>query len=425
MIPSLAWILPFVAMLLAIAILPLACGRWWESHLNKLKISLPLGLVVVAYLLVHFGPAGVARIHHTLIEYTQFIMLLGSLYILSGGILLTGDLEATPGVNLAFLSLGAALASVIGTTGASMLLIRPLLKTNSERRHVSHTVIFFIFLVSNIGGSLTPVGDPPLFLGFLRGVPFTWTLSLWPEWLVAVALLLGVYYLWDTIRHRQETRRDLQRDRTHIRPLRLRGQVNLLLLGGVVAAVAFLPTPLREGTMLLAAGLSLLLTPKGLRKEHKFTYGPIIEVVVLFLGIFLTMIPALWLLEAKGASLGLDRPWKFFWATGGLSSFLDNAPTYLVFFEAAIGIPFGDHYGALIGATGGHHGIPDLILKAISLGAVFMGANTYIGNGPNFMVKAIAEEARVKMPSFFGYMKYSIGILVPLFLVITLLFFRG
>ena len=298
-----------------------------------------------------------------------------------------------------------------------MLLIRPLLQTNAERRYVAHTVVFFIFLVSNIGGCLTPLGDPPLFLGYLRGVPFTWTLSLWPVWLTMVVILLVVYGVWDTIMHARESPQALRLDRIYIEPLRLQGSSNFLFLGLVITAVAFVPSPWRLLLMLAATGGSLLLGETTARHTNQFTYAPIIEVAILFLGIFLTMIPALEFLDQYGASLGVNTPARFFWVTGAFSSFLDNAPTYVAFFEAARAQTHLALGSTLVA------GVPDLWLKAISLGAVCMGANSYIGNGPNFMVKAVAEEAGIKMPSFFGYMVYSGLILMPLFVGITLLVF--
>lgn len=412
------WLLitPFVLMLLAIAVLPLVAGHWWEHNIHKALVALLLGLPIAGYLLWQ-GEAGWHSLQHTLLEYAEFIVLLGALYTISGGIALRGDLQATPLVNGCFLALGALLASIMGTTGASMLLIRPLLQTNAERRYVVHTVVFFIFLVSNIGGCLTPLGDPPLFLGYLRGVPFTWTLALWPQWLAMVVMLLVVYGVWDTLLHARETPQALQLDRTHIEPLRLQGISNIVFLGLVVGAVALVPSPWRALLMLAATGGSLVLGETAVRAANNFTYAPIIEVAVLFLGIFLTMVPALELLHQHGASLGVNTPARFFWITGALSSFLDNAPTYVTFFEAARAQP--DHaLGEPLVA-----GVPDIWLKAISLGAVFMGANTYIGNGPNFMVKAVAEEAGVKMPSFFGYMGYSCLILLPLFAGLALVVF--
>ncbi len=413
-----SWLLivPFVLMLLAIALLPLVAGPWWERNINKVLVTLVLGLPIAGYLLLQ-GEAGWHSVQHTLREYVEFMLLLGSLYIISGSIILRGDLQATPVVNGCFLALGAVLASIMGTTGASMLLIRPLLQTNAERRYVTHTVIFFIFLVSNIGGCLTPLGDPRLFLGYLRGVPFTWTLSLWPEWLAMVLILLVVYGVWDTFLHTRETPQALQLDRTRIEPLRLQGGSNLLFLGLVIGAVALVPALWRALLMLAATAGSLVLGGTAGRAANKFTYAPIVEVAVLFLGIFLTMAPVLGLLHQHGTSLGINTPARLFWAAGGLSSFLDNAPTYMTFFEAARAQTSATFAGATVA------GMPAIWLKAISLGAVCMGANTYIGNGPNFMVKAVAEEAGITMPSFFGYMRYSCLILLPLFVGMTLVVF--
>jgi Na+/H+ antiporter NhaD/arsenite permease-like protein len=409
-------VLPFLLMLLSIAILPLTLVHWWEKNANKALIALALGLPIAAYFLFQ-GEAGWRSVHHALVEYVEFIILLGSLYIISGGIVLQGNLRATPLVNSCFLGLGTLLASLMGTTGASMLLIRPLLHTNAERRHVQHTVVFFIFLVSNIGGCLTPLGDPPLFLGYLRGVPFAWTFSLWPAWFGLSAVLLVVYGVWDTVLYARETAFARQRDRALIVPLRVRGSVNFLFLGLVVLAVAAVSTPWRSLLMLAAALGSLMVGKPALRAANKFSYAPIIEVAVLFIGIFLTMIPALELLRHHSGTLGVDTPAKFFWSTGVLSSFLDNAPTYVTFFEAARSQTSSAMEGPIVA------GVREVWLQAISLGAVFMGANTYIGNGPNFMVKAVAEDAGVKMPSFFGYMCYSGLILLPLFGVLTLVVF--
>jgi Na+/H+ antiporter NhaD/arsenite permease-like protein len=409
-IPSLLWVLPFVLLLLSIAVLPLAAPHFWDSNLRKLALAVALGGPVVAlYALENPG-----ALSHTASDYLSFMALLGSLFVISGGILLDGDVEATPAVNTAFLATGAILASLIGTTGASMLLISPLLKTNQERRRVAHTVVFFIFLVSNIGGCLTPLGDPPLFLGYLAGVPFTWTLRLAPAWLFTVGLLLTVYFLWDTSQYVHEARTDLLRDRLEIRPLRLAGWENLFLLPLILASVALLHAPWRELAMVGLAALSLLRTDPGLRQANRFSFDPILEVAALFAGIFATMLPALDLLRTRGGELGVREPWQFFWATGFLSSFLDNAPTYLTFLALAQGQ----------GLRAEVVGVTHEVLAAISLGAVFMGANTYIGNGPNFMVRAIAERRGVRMPSFAGYMVWSGGLLVPVFLVVTLLHFR-
>ena len=401
-------VLPFVAMLLAIAFLPLTLPHWWEPNRNKLVVAAGLGLPVLLLYLAREPRALV----HMAGDYVSFIVLLTGLYVIAGGILLRGDLEATPAVNSAFLGTGAALASLIGTTGASMLVIRALLQTNRERAHVTHTVVFFIFLVSNIGGMLTPLGDPPLFLGYLAGVPFTWTLRLWRPWLTMTLVLLATYFVWDTIQHRRESRAALRRDHTRIEPLRIHGGLNGLWLAGVVAAVALLHAPVREVAILGLAAVSLWQTPREIRRANQFTAYPMVEVAALFFGIFLTMIPALELLHLRGAELGVREPWQFFWVAGGLSSFLDNAPTYLTFLALAQGL----------GLAGDVVGVPHSILAAISLGAVAMGANSYIGNAPNFMVKAIAEAAGVRMPSFLGYMVYSGAVLLPLFGLVTLLF---
>ena len=402
-------VLPFLAMLLTIALFPLWLPHWWESNRSKLAVAAVLGApVLVLYLARQPG-----ALVHMAADYVSFITLLAGLYVIAGGVLLTGDLEATPLVNTAFLATGSLLASLVGTTGASMLLIRPLLQTNRERARVTHTVVFFIFLVSNIGGMLTPLGDPPLFLGYLQGVPFAWTLRLWGPWLTMTATLLVLYYAWDCRQHARETKAALGRDHTQIEPLRIRGALNALWLVGVVAAVAFLHAPVREVAILALAGISLWQTPKTIRRANEFTSAPMVEVAVLFLGIFLTMIPALELLHVRGGELGVREPWQFFWATGALSSFLDNAPTYLAFLALA----------QSLGLPADVAGVPHVILAAISVGAVAMGANTYIGNAPNFMVKAIAEAAGVRMPSFFGYMAYSGAALLPLFALVTLLFF--
>jgi len=402
-------VLPFVAMLLAIAVCPLWMSHWWEPNRNKLVVAGALGLPVAGLYLVREPPA-LLRMGE---EYVSFIILLAGLFVIAGGIRLTGDLEATPLTNTAFLAIGSVLASLLGTTGASMLLIRPLLQTNRERTRVKHTVIFFIFLVSNIGGLLTPLGDPPLFLGYLQGVPFSWTFRLWPQWLVGVAALLLTYFVWDSIHHAREPLAALRRDRAQQEPLRLAGTLNGLWLAGVVVAVALLHEPWRELAIVALATVSLWTTPGRIRHANGFTAYPILEVAALFFGIFLTMIPALELLRTRGSELGVREPWQFFWASGLLSSFLDNAPTYLTFLALGQGLRLADEVV----------GVPHATLAAISTGAVFMGANTYIGNAPNFMVKSIADEARVQMPSFFGYLAYSSLVLLPLFALVTRLFF--
>ena len=402
--------LPFVAMLLAIAILPLWRPHWWERNGNKLLVAGALGLpVLVLYLFRHPG-----ALLETGEEYVSFIVLLAGLYTIAGGVRLRGDLIASPRTNTAFLALGALLASLIGTTGASMLLIRPLLQTNRERTRVTHTVVFFIFLVSNVGGLLTPLGDPPLFLGYLEGVPFFWTLRLWAPWLVTVVALLAIYFVWDVRAFAREPLAAVWLDRVLVEPLRVSGLLNALWMGVVILAVVFLHAPAREGVIVAMAVCSMMTTDRAIRGANAFTAAPMIEVAVLFLGIFLTMMPALDLLRARGGELGVRQPWQFFWASGALSSFLDNAPTYLTFLALGQGLGLAKEVV----------GVPHAILAAISVGAVFMGANTYIGNAPNFMVKSIAEEAGLKMPSFFGYMAYSGAILVPIFVVLTFVFFR-
>jgi len=409
-VPALGWTAPFVMMLLSIAVLPLAAPRLWESNAHKLGVAALLGLPVLL-LYLRDDPSALV---HTGRDYLSFIVLLGSLFVVSGGILATGDLEATPRTNTAFLAVGSVLASLIGTTGASVLLIRPLLSTNQERTNVAHTVVFFIFIVSNTGGCLTPLGDPPLLLGYLRGVPFTWTLRLLPHWLVVNGLLLAVYCLWDRRAHAREPVAAVVRDRSVLRPIRVSGKRNIPLLLAVIASVAALPSPYREVVMLAVSAVSLAATPKGVHEANRFTFHAIAEVAALFAGIFLTMLPALQILHARGATLGLTTPRQFFWASGLLSSFLDNAPTYLTFLAVAQSLRLP---AEVVGVT--HE-----ILAAISAGAVFMGANTYIGNGPNFMVRAIAEERGVRMPSFGGYMLYSGAVLIPCFVLVTLVFFR-
>ncbi|GDX94571.1 sodium:proton antiporter [Planctomycetia bacterium] len=444
-------VLPFALLLAAIAILPLAPGlsHWWEHNSSKLLVAGLLAAVTLGYYVfvhrqpvdLHFpahavvapaaaGPswatAAAVLANALLAEYVPFIVLLFALYVITGGVRIEGDLAATPTVNAAFIAAGGLAASFIGTTGAAMLLIRPLLETNRERRIVAHTVVFFIFVVCNCGGLLLPIGDPPLFLGYLEGVDFLWTLSLWKPWLLTNGLLIAIYWAWDTFfAHPREEARDIIRDQRLAGALRITGLwPNAVLMAGVIAAVALLDPSkslpgtdwhpwifLREAVLLALVGLSLFFGNRETRRLNGFNYGAIIEVAALFVGIFICMQPALALLHEHGASLGIDSPRAFFWATGSLSSVLDNAPTYLVFFKAA-GI---DPRDGLAGQEAAR-------LAAISLGAVFLGAMTYIGNGPNFMVKAIAEQTGVKMPSFFGYILYSLGVLLPVFVLVSVLF---
>jgi Na+/H+ antiporter NhaD/arsenite permease-like protein len=415
---------PFTLMLLSIAVLPLAAGHLWEHNRNKAILSVALGAPVIAAM----ATVDPAAILHTAHEYAAFIILLGALFVIAGGIVVRGTLAGTPGLNTGLLAAGAVLASLVGTTGASMLLVRPLLRANSVRKRVAHVVVFFIFVVSNAGGLLTPLGDPPLFLGFLRGVPFLWTLQLWKEWLLVNGALLAVFYVVDSTLFRKddiETPGDLDEAAVeHQVPLHVVGTVNFVFLGGVVGVLLVsgsfrLPAGVQEGGMLLMAGLSWVFTPRALRQENSYTWGPIVEVAVVFAGIFATMIPALQILNARGGELGIESPAGFFWATGMLSSFLDNAPTYLTFASIASAIEGTDaaNLAELVAADRGA-----VLLRAISLGAVLMGANTYVGNGPNFMVKAIAEQSGVRMPGFFGYMAWSGAVLIPLFGLLTWVF---
>lgn len=422
-------LIPFVLMLLSIAILPLIpqASHFWERPRNQLIVALVLGIPVAIWMITRGDPASV---WHALFEYFQFISLLLSLFIVAGGIHLRGDIKACPRNNAIFLLIGGTIASFIGTTGAAMLLIRPILKTNQQRKHVAHTVIFTILIVANCGGLLTPLGDPPLFLGMLRGVPFTWTFSLFPVWLLANALLILTYIALDRRLYAKEDPSAIELDESQREPLKVLGGLNFLFFAVIIVAVAIAPSldlhaietgeatfmayvPLREILMLGAAGLSLLIGSKKVRHElNQFSWGPILEVAALFIGIFLTMIPALKYLAQIAPRLPLNEV-TFYWITGTLSSVLDNAPTYATFFEIAAQL---DGPGAEVA------GVSEVFLVAISLGAVFFGAVTYIGNGPNFMVKSVAESAGVKMPSFGGYIKWSFLYLVPILFAVCGIF---
>lgn len=467
-VPPVGWVGPFAALLLVIAVLPLIprTAHWWERNRNKLLVALLLAAVT----LVHYQIRGYGTILHdpalaqavralglevqeehghaiaapgwagtvgalgnALFEYIPFIVLLFALYCISGGIAVSGDIPAHPATNTAILAIGGVLADLIGTTGASMVLIRPLLQINSERRHVAHSVVFFIFIVSNVGGCLLPIGDPPLFLGYLRGVPFFWTLHLWAPWAFVLAVLLVLYFIWDSRVYRHEAPRDLARDEAVRRPVRVAGLINLVWLALVILTVAGLapgvalpgtawmpPPSLREVVLLILVVLSFATTPRGLRHANRFNFHAISEVACLFIGIFITMQVPLELLAAKGGQLGLSQPWQFFWATGGLSAFLDNAPTYAVFFETANALTRQAGPGVFQLLDGNY--IRQDLLVAISLGAVFMGASSYIGNGPNFMVKSIAEQHGVRMPSFFGYLGYAVAVLIPVYVAVSLIF---
>jgi Na+/H+ antiporter NhaD/arsenite permease-like protein len=400
--------LPFAGMLLGIALLPLVVPRLWEHP------AAPFALVFVcAAPVVIFAPGPNERqlLLGGVGEYVAFMALISVLYVLAGGIHISGHPRGTPGVNVAFLGIGAVAASLIGTTGASMLLIRPLLEANRERRIKTHIVIFFILIVSNSGGLLTPLGDPPLYLGYLNGVPFHFPLTLWPAWAIAVGFLLGALWLWDQYAYARESRDDL--DTARATAIRVEGKVNLLIAAGVIACSASgVPSPWREAAYATSIGLSLLLTPRRVRAANTFHYGPLKEVALLFLGIFITMVPAVQALGRIAPSLPVNTPIGLFLMSGALSSVLDNAPTYLLF--ASLAAARAGH-GTNLGALATH--APEL-LSAVSVGSVLMGANTYIGNGPNLLVKAVAESAggaRVRMPGFLAYAGLAIAILTPVY----------
>ncbi len=429
-------VLPFAVLLLAIAILPLLTPHFWEHNRNRGAVAAACALPVALYLVVAHGSAGLHVLLEKAREYTSFILLLGALFVVTGGIRVRGSLSGTPLLNTALLGIGAVLANAIGTTGASVLLVRPLLRANAPRVRKTHVVVFFIFVVSNCGGLLTPLGDPPLFLGFLKGVPFGWTFSLWREWLLVNGLLLLVFHIWDQIVFaREEAERpgsQLEEVQRH-EPLRIDGKRNFaFLLAGVATIVAAgqglgssagWPFGVQEGLLLAIALVAYASTPGEYRAANAFAFGPIIEVALLFAGIFVTMAPALLLLNANAAHFGLEYPWQFFWATGALSSFLDNAPTYLTFAATAAGLEGIALEGSYLKELLGRGPDTERILAAISCGAVMMGANTYIGNGPNFMVRAIAETGGVRMPSLFGSMAYSGAVLLPIFGIVTYVFF--
>jgi Na+/H+ antiporter NhaD/arsenite permease-like protein len=446
-------VIPFIGMLLSIALFPLfgqkfhSVEKFWVRHFGE--VSAFWGLLVAVPLVIIFGQPAFYQLKRVLlIDYIPFIILLLALYTVSGGIFIEGRLKGTPAMNVLMLLIGTLLASCMGTTGASMLMIRPVLRANAFRKDKKHVVVFFIFLVSNIGGSLTPLGDPPLFLGFLHGVPFFWTLKMLPVMAFAAALILTVFFVMDTVLYRKELSTHVQDESIHDKKasIRILGAYNLFFILGIICTVLLsgllrlgelnvlgiqmaVQDILRDVVLLIITVLSLKTTRIEIHEKNEFHFGPIKEVGILFAGIFVTIIPALLILKAgvNGSMAFIIRsvkePSSYFWAAGGLSSFLDNAPTYLTFFNTAL----GNFYQGLPE----NHAVLRLIaeksvyLEAISAGAVFMGANTYIGNAPNFMVKTIAEEKRwgVKMPHFFGYMGYSIAILIPTFILVTLIFF--
>ncbi len=443
---TLIWDIPFIGILLSIAVFPLVAPIWWHRNFGKVSAFWALAFLIPFALVFGWELAAFEIIHVAILEYIPFIILLLSLFTVAGGVRLKGSLRGTPAVNTTILALGTVLASFMGTTGAAMLLIRPILRANSWRRHQVHTVVFFIFLVANIGGSLTPLGDPPLFLGFLKGVDFFWpTTHMFVPMLVMAVPLLLIYFAFDSYLFRSEEQREAPAEAGDEakEPLALEGSFNIVLLLGVMGCVLLsglwqpglsieiyhtewaLQNIVRDLLLVGIAYVSWRMTPRASREANGFTWFPILEVAKLFAGIFITIIPAIAMLRAgeNGALAEIIRSvtkedgqplnYMYFWATGVLSSFLDNAPTYLVFFNTAGGAPNVEKLMTEWAET----------LLAISTGAVFMGAMTYIGNAPNFMVRSIAEERGVPMPSFFGYMLWSVAFLVPLFVVITAIFF--
>lgn len=439
---SALWGLPFIGLLLSIAVGPLLFPHFWHHHFGKIALAWSVALLVPFAMSFGAYSAAAGAVHAMLAEYIPFIALLTALFVVAGGICVRGNMHGTPALNTGLLALGTLLASFMGTTGASMLLIRPLIRANDNRKHAVHIVVFFIFLVANAGGSLTPLGDPPLFLGFLKGVDFFWTMQhIFPETLFVCISLLAIFYLIDRHYYNNKEEEFTPLDPTPDSKIRFEGKMNFVLLLVVIGLVlmsgfwksgisfSVMGTPvelqnlLRDGALVLVILVSLWITPKSARLGNDFSWGPILEVGKLFAGIFVTIIPVIAMLRAgESGAFGMvvravtgadGQPIDamYFWVTGLLSSFLDNAPTYLVFFNTAS----GDVHTLMTSMA--------TTLAAISAGAVFMGANSYIGNAPNMMVKAIAEERGIKMPSFFGYMAWSFGILIPLFAVMTFIFF--
>jgi Na+/H+ antiporter NhaD/arsenite permease-like protein len=438
-------VIPFLGILLSIALIPLMMPKFWHHHFGK--VSLSWSLVMAVPFIIVYGKTGLYEIVHiALIDYIPFIILLWSLFTVSGGIMIKGAFAGKPSTNLGMLAVGTVLASFIGTTGAAMLMIRPILRSNQQRKHKVHIIVFCIFLVANIGGSLTPLGDPPLFLGFLHGVHFFWTMKLFPIAGVLSLFLLGIFFVMDTYYYKKEKGIHVE-ENVSKEPFAIAGWHNFFFLLGIIGAVLFsgivnlgtltvlghihvaIGSLVRDCVLILMGFLSIKTTSRAIRTDNGFTWGPIKEVAILFAGIFVTIIPALDILKAGlDGSLGfiigaVKEPWQYFWVSGGLSSFLDNAPTYLTFFNTALG-QFFSGMPELSGVAGLMSSKVSYLM-AISAGSVFMGANSYIGNAPNFMVKFIAEENGVMMPSFFGYIfKYSLAILIPSFILITFIFFR-
>lgn len=439
--------IPFAGLLLCIAVLPLVKAEWWEKNQPYAVILWSLLFIIPFAVKFGMGEAAEVVLDCIIKDYLTFIVLLFGLFCVAGNITVEGNLVGSPRVNVLLLAIGTLLSSWVGTTGASMLLVRPVIKMNAWRKNKTHIMVFFIFLVSNIGGCLTPIGDPPLLMGFSRGVPFFWSLRLFPVLLLNMIVLLAVFYRFDKKAYMRDIASGAMPEIKEGEPLiKIKGLHNLIFLVMIIAAVILsgvlpempifqngagevigihiykdivleLPAIIEIVIILLAAFLSFKTTNERIRKENHFTWGAIKEVAILFIGIFITMQPALMILKSVGGSLGINKPFEMFWITGALSSFLDNTPTYLVFLTTAGVMGFTSGVKTVLGT------VPIRMLMAISCGAVFMGANTYIGNAPNFMVKAISDENGVKMPSFFGYMLWSLGILIPVFILDMLIFF--
>jgi len=430
---------PFVLLLIAVSLLEMLARRWWDSLLNKCLVAGMAALLAAAHLIGGYGTAGAQALRHSLTDYFSFIVLLTALFVIAGGIEVKGSLSGTPLANMTMLAIGAVLANLIGTTGAAMVLIRPFLRANERRKHKAHLVVFFILVVANAGGLLTPLGDPPLYLGFLKGVPFHWTLNLWLPWLFVNGLVLVVFNWVDQFVMQREERAKpdeglLDELLAHER-LRVVGLRNVFFLAGVVAVILARGSGLGTGGTPWPFGLQEILlaalalasyraTPRSLHESNHFSLRPMAAVAIVFFGIFVAMTSPLLLLNAHGAKLGIEEPWQFFWISGGLSSILDNAPTYLCMTAVAagvIGVPSDgpQHLSGLLSATDGAG-----YLAAVSCGAVFMGCLTYLGNGPNLMIKEVAEHRGIAMPNFMAYAAAAALIMLPIFAATTLIFFR-
>jgi Na+/H+ antiporter NhaD/arsenite permease-like protein len=401
---------PFVGLVLSMATLPLVLPHFWEKRLFQALVVAACSLPIVLFLRRHgLG----AELTHCVADYLTFIATLGALYIAAGGVYANADLKATPGVNVAFLLCGSVLASLIGTTGASVLTIRPLLRTNKQREHIGHLVPFFILAVSNAGGLLTPLGDPPLLVGFVGGVPFFWTLRLWPIWLLYNLMFAALLYVIDKRAYRRESATALQRDESEQQPLSVKGKRNLALLGAIIGA-AFLPSGYREGALIAIGLVSYFGTPKEVHELNHFSFGPILEVALLFVGLFVCLVPIEVAMGYLAKDLPIQHSYQLFWGSGLLSAVLDNAPTYAAFAALAKGLSQG-HSGLVAGIT-------PIKLMAVSAGSVVMGATTYIGNGPNLMVKSIAERTGLVMPSFLRYAVFAFFVMLPAHLIVTFAF---